>query len=109
MKILISALHKAAVALEHFSTVLGQHDNDWFTNRTGQLSFRPEVFQNGLGQFTASVACRTGCSSRDWQVQYFCTCGHWRSARQAMKAARRMARDLALYRYRFSDGALNTW
>ncbi len=107
MKIIISFLKKTAAALEHLSTVLGQHDSDWFTNRTGQLSFRPEVFQNGQGQFTASIACRTGCSSRDWQVQSFGTCGHWRSARQAMKAARRMARDLALYRYRYSDGAFN--
>ena len=82
MKIIISILQKASDVLAHFSTVLGQNDNDWFTNRTG-------------------------CSSRDWKVQSFGTCGHWRSARQAMKAARIMARDLALYRYRFSDGALN--
>ncbi|MCB5301821.1 hypothetical protein [Yersinia bercovieri] len=107
MKTFISFLHKAAATLEHFSNVLGQHDNDWFTNRTGQLSFRPEVLPTGNGQFTALVACRRGCSSRDWQVQSFGMCGHWRSARQAMKAARRMARDLALYRYRYSDGAFN--
>lgn len=107
MKIIISILKKTAVALEHCSAALGQNDNDWYTNRSGQLSFRPEVFQNGKGQFTASVACRTGCSSRDWQVQRFGTCGHWRSARQARKAARIMARDLALYRYRFSDGAFS--
>lgn len=107
MKIIISLLHKASDVLAHFSTVLGQNDNDWFTNRTGHLSFRPEVIRSGNGEFTAKIACRTGCSSRDWKVQSFGTFGHWRSARQAMKAARIMARDLALYRYRFSDGALN--
>ncbi|HEY3589432.1 MAG TPA: hypothetical protein VGL07_05000 [Buttiauxella sp.] len=107
MKIIISILQKASDVLAHFSTVLGQNDNDWFTNRTGQLSFRPEVIPNGQGQFTANIACRTGCSSRDWKVHSFGTCGHWPSARQAMKAARIMARDLALYRYRFSDGAKN--
>lgn len=107
MKIIISILQKASDVLAHFSTVLGQNDNDWFTNRTGHLSFRPEVIRNGNGQFTAKIACRTGCSSRDWKVQGFGTCGQWRSARQAMKAARIMARDLALYRYRFSDGAKN--
>ncbi|WP_254313078.1 hypothetical protein [Rahnella aceris] len=107
MKIIISFLQKASDVLAHCSAVLGQNDNDWFTNRTGHLSFRPEVIRNGQGQFIARIACRTGCSSRDWKVQGFGTCGQWRSARQAMKAARIMARDLALYRYRFSDGAKN--
>lgn len=107
MKIIISSLQKASDALAHFSTVLGQSDNEWFTNRTRHLSFRPEVIPNGQGQFTARITCRTGCSSRDWEVQNFGTCGHWRSARQAMKAARIMARDLALYRYRFGDSAKN--
>lgn len=102
MKIITSFLHKAAVSLDRLSEGLGSQNSEWFTNRTGHLSFRPEVLPNGNGQFTASVACRTGFSSREWQVQKYGTFGHWTSARKAMKAARRMARDLALYRYRYN-------
>lgn len=101
MKIIISALRKAAVCLEHLSEELGSKNSEWFTNRTGQLSFRPEALPDGKGYFTASVICRTGYSARDWKVRQYSTFGHWRSARKAMKQARIMARDLALYRYRY--------
>lgn len=102
MKFITVVLHKTAVRLERLSEVLGHQNSEWFTNQTGRLSFRPEVLPTGSGQFTALVACRTGCSSRDWQVQKYGTFGHWGSARKAMKAARIMARDLALYRYRYN-------
>lgn len=102
MKTIISALRKAAVCLERLSEELGTKNSEWFTNQTGRLSFRPEVLTDGNGHFTASVACRTGCSSRDWKVQKYGTFGHWGSARKAMKQARIMARDLALYRYRYN-------
>jgi len=102
MRIIISALRHAAVTLNRLSEALGSRSSEWFTNRTGQLSFRPEVLPNGKGLFTATVSCRTGCSSLEWQVRQYGTFGHWRSSRKAMKAARRMARDLALYRYGFN-------
>lgn len=102
MRIIISALHYAADCLDRLSEMLSDQSSEWFTNRTGHLSFRPQILPNGKGQFTAAVLRRTGCCSRDWQVQKFTTAGNWRSPRQAMKAARRMARDLAFFRYRFN-------
>lgn len=102
MRVIISALQKFSATLKYISEILENQNREWFTNQTGKLSFRPEVLTNEDGQFTASVACRTGCSSRDWKVQKYGTYGHWDSARKAMKAARRMARDLAMYRYRYN-------
>jgi len=102
MKTIISVLRKAAVCLESLSEELDSKNSEWFTNQTGRLSFRPEVESDGQGHFTALVACRTGCSSRDWQVQKYGTFGNWGSPRKAMKQARIMARDLALYRYRYN-------
>lgn len=106
MRVIISALQKISATLKYISEILENKNREWFTNQTGKVSFRPEVLPDGNGQFTASVACRTGCSPRDWQVQKYGTYGHWGSARKAMKAARIMARDLALYRYRYTDFSL---
>lgn len=98
--ILLSLIARAMAGLNRLSLALDPQQSEWFTNRSGHSSFRPEIIPQGSG-FNAVISRRTGYSSRDWRYQPHASAGQFSSARKALRAGRRMARQMAELRYRF--------
>lgn len=98
--ILLSLIVHATDGLNRLYTAMNSRQSEWFTNRSGHSSFRPEVVPDN-GGFKAVISRRTGYSSRDWRYQQYATAGRFTSERRAMKAGREMAQQLAGLRYRF--------
>lgn len=98
--ILLSLIVHATAGLNRLYTAMSSRQSEWFTNRSGHSSFRPEVVPDD-GGFKAVISRRTGYSTRDWQYQQCASAGRFASARMAMKAGREMAQQLADLRYRF--------
>ncbi|MEH4661087.1 MULTISPECIES: hypothetical protein [Enterobacteriaceae] len=99
--ILLSLIVHTRAGLNHLYEAMNSRQPEWFTNRSGHSSFRPEVVPDS-GGFKAVISRRTGYCSHDWQYQQCAaTAGRFASARMAMKAGREMAQQLAVLRYRF--------
>ncbi|MBP2859410.1 hypothetical protein J8657_17590 [Dickeya oryzae] len=91
---IISLLRKLMNVLRKKSA---DHEQEWFTNRTGQLSFRPVISRRN-GMYVANVERRAGTRA----AEFFASVGEFRSARRALAEASIMARHMAFYRYRFT-------
>lgn len=90
----------AARVLNRLSDTMEQQQAEWFTNRSGNSSFRAEAVEDN-GSFNAVISRRTGFNSYQWQYQQCASAGRFSSAPQAIKAGRKMAQQLAQLRYRF--------
>lgn len=101
MSIILTIIDNTVRGLNRLSARLLRERAEWFTNRSGNASFRPEVIPTDFG-FRAVVAHRTGCNSREWKLQQAVDVGLFPSQKRAMKEGRKVAQQLADFRYRFN-------